>query len=57
MEVRCRSRQNNNLIKTYSWDRRSQPQPRSRSKTGKRPEAGSPSVAIKFQYKGTRRDN
>ena len=55
MEVRCRSRQNNNLIKTYSWDRRSQPQPRSRSKTVQTLEAGSPSVAIKFQYKGTER--
>ena len=44
-----------NLIKAHSRDRRSQPQPRSRSKTGKRLRPAPQSVAIKFQYKGTER--
>ena len=56
MEVCCRNQQNNNLIKTHSRDRRSQPQPRSRSKSRLQTlEAGSPSVAIRIQYKGTER--
>ena len=55
MEVRCRNRQNNNLIKTHSRTGGASPSREAAARPLQTLEAGSPSVAIRFQYKGTER--